>query len=102
MTPEIILIAAVSSNNVIGIDGKIPWRIKEDMDHFKELTTSHPVIMGRVTYESIPKKFRPLPGRHNFVLTRDTSFQESGVHVARSLDDALDILQERSVFKEGI
>lgn len=100
--PEIILIAAVSRNNVIGVEGKIPWRIKDDMDHFKRLTTPHPVIMGRVTYESIPKKFRPLPGRQNVVLTSDRSFQESGVLVQRSLEDALDVLEERSSWKDGI
>lgn len=99
--PEIVLIAAVSKNNVIGVDGKIPWRIKEDMEHFRTLTTPHPVIMGRVTYGSIPKKFRPLPGRQNVVLTRDTSFCEHGVYVARSLEDALDALEERSIHKDG-
>ena len=54
---EIIIIAAVSENNVIGIEGKIPWRIPEDLKQFKELTTPHPIIMGRVTYESIPPKY---------------------------------------------
>lgn len=111
--PEIILIAAVSQNNVIGVEGKIPWRLPEDMKRFATLTTPHPVIMGRVTYESIPKKFRPLPGRQNVVLTSDRSFREEGVYVARSwkdkdglvedaLDIALDILQERMVHKDGI
>ncbi len=100
--PEIVLIAAVSQNNVIGVDGKIPWRLPEDMKRFATLTTPHPVIMGRVTYESIPKKFRPLPGRQNVVLTRDISFCENGVLVIRSLEDALDVLQERSICKDGI
>lgn len=99
---EIVMIAAVSKNNVIGVEGKIPWRIKEDMDHFIRLTTPHPVIMGRVTYRSIPQKFSPLLGRQNVVLTSDTSFQERGVYVARSLEDALDVLEERSVCSDGI
>lgn len=99
---EIILIAAVSRNNVIGIDGKMPWDIKEDMGQFKELTLGHPVIMGRVTYNSISKKFRPLANRQNVVLTNNNYFREKGVYVAHSLEDALDVLQERSVFKDGI
>lgn len=99
---EIILIAAVARDNVIGVEGKIPWRIKEDMEHFKGLTMNHPVVMGRVTYESIPQKFRPLPGRHNVVLTSSASFHEPGVQVAHSLEDALDVLEERSVFRDGI
>lgn len=61
---DLALIAAVSINNVIGINGQMPWRIPEDLTRFKELTLGHPVIMGRKTYESIPKKFRPLPDRH--------------------------------------
>lgn len=100
--PEIILIAAMSKNNVIGIDGKIPWRIKEDMEHFKNVTMSHPVVMGRVTYESIPQKFRPLPGRHNVVLTANTSFSERGVLRCSSLEDALDVLGDRRSFVDGI
>lgn len=109
--PEIVLIAAVSRNNVIGIEGMIPWHrdrdknrqlIKEDFEHFKMLTTPHPIIMGRVTYESIPKKFRPLPGRQNMVLTRDSSFSEKGVYVGRSLEDALDVLKDRRSVVDGI
>ena len=72
------------------------------MEHFRELTTSHPIIMGRVTYESIPKRFRPLPGRHNVVLTGNTSFRENGVQVARSLEKALHVLGDRSSCREGI
>ena len=109
--PEIIMIAAVSKNDVIGVEGKLPWHkdkkkneklIKEDFAHFKKLTEYHPIIMGCVTYESIPKKFRPLPNRQNVVLTSDPSFHENGVYVARSLEDALDVLQERSVHNDGI
>src|SRR3989338_466168 len=100
--PEIVLIAAVSENNVIGVEGKIPWRLPEDMKRFAGLTTPHPVIMGRVTYQSIPTKFRPLPGRKNIVLTNDTSFRENGVYVARSLEDALEVLGDRTSYQEGI
>ncbi|MEK6939501.1 MAG: dihydrofolate reductase [Nanoarchaeota archaeon] len=100
--PEIILIAAVSRNNVIGIDGKIPWKLPEDLKRFAKLTTPHPVIMGRVTYETIPAKFRPLPERQNVVLTNNTSFHEQGVLRCSSLEDALDVLEDRSSWKDGI
>ena len=100
--PEIILIAAVSENNVIGVEGKMPWRLPEDLKRFEELTTPHPIVMGRVTYQSLPSKVRPLPNRQNVVLTSDISFRESGVYVARSLEDALDVLEERSAWKDGI
>ena len=103
MASEIILIAAVSENGVIGVEGGIPWNIKEDRDHFKELTTTHPVIMGRVTYLSIPQKYRPLPRRQNIVITRDASFSESGVNVAHSLEDALRLVgDQRATSVDGI
>lgn len=109
--PEIIMIAAVSKNDVIGVEGKLPWHkdkkkneklIKEDFAHFKKLTEYHPIIMGCVTYESIPKKFRPLPNRQNVVLTSDPSFHENGVYVAHSLKDALHDLGDRRICKDGI
>lgn len=68
--PKIRIIVAYSENRVIGKDGKIPWHLPEDMQHFKETTGNGPVIMGRKTYESIPEKFRPLPGRLNVILSR--------------------------------
>lgn len=85
---NLTIIAAVSENNVIGINGRIPWKIKEDMQRFKELTLYHPVIMGRKTYESIPEKFRPLPQRENIILSR-TLERKEGIYVARSVDEAL-------------
>ncbi len=87
--PGINIIAAVSDNLVIGKEGIIPWRIPEDMQRFKSLTVGHSVVMGRKTYDSIPAKFRPLPGRENIVLTRDETYRETGIVVAHSLDDAL-------------
>ncbi|WP_436925221.1 dihydrofolate reductase [Halosimplex amylolyticum] len=68
---EIALVAAVAENDVIGADGEMPWHYPEDLAHFKETTMGHPVIMGRVTYESISAQLGgPLPGRTNVVLTR--------------------------------
>ncbi len=83
---KIVLVAAVGENNVIGRYGQLPWRLKSDLKHFRELTMGKPVVMGRKTYESIGK---PLPGRTNIVLTRDLSLQVPGGVLAGSLDAAL-------------
>ena len=87
---DLVLIAAVSKNGVIGENGQMPWRIPEDLTRFKELTLGHPVIMGRKTYESIPHKFRPLPDRYNIVITRDKYFYDKGIYVVHSLEDAIE------------
>jgi dihydrofolate reductase len=95
---ELILIAAISENKVIGVDGGLPWKIKEDMKRFKELTTYHPVIMGRKTYESIPQKFRPLPNRHNIVLSRQSDYQDDNIRVAHSLDEAINVCRIEQLY----
>jgi dihydrofolate reductase len=84
---SIVIIAAVAENSVIGQGGVMPWRLKSDMQHFRELTFGKPVVMGRKTYDSL--QIRPLPGRTNIVATRDRSFTAPGVLVAPSLDAAL-------------
>ena len=81
------LVVAVAGNGVIGRDGALPWRIPEDMRHFRELTMGKPCIMGRKTWESLPKK--PLPGRQNIVVTRDPGFGAEGAVAASSLDAAI-------------
>src|SRR5581483_7523303 len=73
---EIVLIAAVAENGVIGADNSIPWRLRSDMQRFKAMTVGRPVVMGRKTYESFPR--RPLPGRTNIVITRDTAYRADG------------------------
>jgi dihydrofolate reductase len=83
------LIFARAANGVIGKDGGLPWHLPEDMAHFKRLTSGHPVIMGRKTWDSLPSKFRPLPGRTNIVVTRQPSWQAQGAVRAASLEDAL-------------
>jgi dihydrofolate reductase len=87
------LIWAQTSTGVIGKDGGMPWRLPEDMQHFSRLTTGHPVIMGRKTWESFPDKYRPLPGRTNIVITRQADWAGTpaaeGAVVVKSLDDAL-------------
>jgi dihydrofolate reductase len=84
-TPRLELIAAVARNGVIGRDGQLPWRLPDDLAHFKRLTMGHAVIMGRMTFESIG---RPLPGRRSIVVSR-TLPATTGIEVASSLDDAL-------------
>lgn len=83
------LIWAQSTSGVIGRSGGIPWQLPEDLARFKALTTGHTVVMGRRTWESLPAKFRPLPGRTNIVLTHQTGFVADGATVVQSLDDAL-------------
>ena len=84
------LVVAYSANRVIGRDGGLPWHLPTDMRHFRELTTGHTVLMGRRTYDSIPERFRPLPGRRNLVLSRDPGYNAAGAEVFTSLDAALD------------
>ncbi len=86
---SITLVLALSDNGVIGDQNTIPWRIKEDMRRFKQLTLAKPNIMGRKTWESLPKK--PLPGRSNIVVTRNKAYQAEGAKIATSLEHALDI-----------
>lgn len=84
---ELNLIWAQSSSGVIGRDNGIPWQVPEDMARFKELTMGHTVVMGRLTWESLPARFRPLPGRRNVVLTRQVGYLADGAEVFRFLDD---------------
>jgi dihydrofolate reductase len=83
------LIWAQSRNGVIGRDGELPWRIPEDMAHFRALTDGATVVMGRRTWESLPPKFRPLPGRQNVVLSRDRGYDAPGAQVVATLAPAL-------------
>jgi len=85
----VALIWAQSTSGVIGRDGGIPWRLPEDLARFKTLTTGHTVVMGRRTWESLPQRFRPLPGRRNVVLTRDAGYRADGADVVTSIDDVL-------------
>ena len=88
---RIILIAAVARNGIIGVDNELPWRLPADLKRFRELTMGHPLIMGRLTYESIGS---PLPGRTTVVLSRDRGFRPDGATVAHSVDDAIDAAGE--------
>jgi len=90
------LILARARNGVIGVKGQLPWHLPEDMAHFKRLTMGSPVIMGRKTWESLPQKFRPLPGRLNIVVTRQADWQAEGARVAHSLPEACDLCSQES------
>ena len=83
------MIYARARNGVIGKQGQLPWHLPEDLAHFKRTTLGQPVVMGRVTWESLPVKFRPLPGRSNVVVSRQPSFSAPGAQVVASLDDAI-------------
>lgn len=87
--PRINMIFARAANGVIGKDNAMPWHLPEDMARFKRLTQGWPVIMGRKTWDSLPARFRPLPGRTNVVITRQTGWQQPGALTATSLTDAL-------------
>ena len=102
MTPTHIgQIWAQARGGVIGAGGAIPWRIPEDMAHFREVTAQHPVIMGRKTWESLPEKFRPLPGRRNIVVTRNPDFRADGAEITTSLPDAVALVTEDTVWIMG-
>jgi dihydrofolate reductase len=83
------LIWAQSTSGVIGRDGGIPWRLPEDLARFKDITMGHSVVMGRKTWESLPARYRPLPGRRNVVLTRNPHYVADGAEVVTSIDAAL-------------
>ncbi|MCB2013613.1 MAG: dihydrofolate reductase [Sphingobium sp.] len=84
--PEIVLILARADNGVIGRNGKLPWHLPADLRHFKALTQGTPMIMGRKTFDSLPSL---LDGRRHIVLTRDPDWQEDGVDVVRTVEQAL-------------
>ncbi|MFF2052121.1 dihydrofolate reductase [Leifsonia sp. NPDC058194] len=83
------LIWAEAHDRVIGADGGIPWHLSEDLRHFRELTSGSPVIMGRRTWDSLPERFRPLPGRTNVVVTRQQDWSAPGAEVGHSVEEAL-------------
>ena len=83
------LIFARARNGVIGANNTLPWHLPEDLAHFKRKTMGQPVIMGRKTWDSLPPKFRPLPGRLNIVVTRQTDWHAEGALRAHSIEDAM-------------
>lgn len=93
------LIVAIGEEGAIGKNGDLIWKISEDLKRFKTLTTSHPVIMGRKTWDSLPKK--PLPGRRNIILTRRKDFKAEGAETFNSIEEALALTEEENPFVIG-
>jgi dihydrofolate reductase len=91
---QLNLIFAKSRNGVIGKDNALPWHLPEDMAHFKRVTMGCPVIMGRKTWDSLPARFRPLPGRMNVVLTRQTNWNENGAKPSSNINSALSLCEQ--------
>jgi len=89
------LIAAVARNHVIGNNNQLLWHLPEDMRHFRETTRGKPVIMGRKTWESLPDSFRPLPGRLNIVVSRNTAYQAPGATLVGSLKRAIVLAEDK-------
>ena len=86
---DLVLVAAVARNGVIGSDNQLVFREPADQQHFRRVTMGCPVVMGRKTWDSLPERFRPLPGRRNVVVSRNAGLQAPGAEVALSLDAAL-------------
>ena len=95
------LIWAQSKNGIIGRDGAMPWHLPEDLAHFKMLTGASAALMGRRTWDSLPPRFRPLPGRLNIVITRQDGWTADGATVAHSVDDALVLAAGRDAWVIG-
>ena len=90
---ELTIIAAVSTNNVIGFNNKLIWNIPNDLKRFKELTLGHSVIMGRKTFESLPN---PLPKRRNIIITKNKDYSRDGIEVTSNIEDAIDLCKSDS------
>jgi dihydrofolate reductase len=88
---KLCLIAALASNRVIGNGDKMPWHLPEDLAYFRRVTKGHPVIMGRKTWDSLPARFRPLPGRRNIVVSRNAMWRGTGAEAATSLAEAVEL-----------
>ena len=92
MSQRIVLIVAADENNAIGKNNQLPWHIPEDFDIFKKRTATKPVVMGRKTWQSLPKK--PLPNRKNVILTTQLKFQAEGASIVHSTNEVLDLLKQ--------
>lgn len=97
---DVVIHVAIAENGVIGRDGGLPWRLSTDLKRFKADTMGRPIVMGRKTWESFPK--RPLPGRLNIIVTRDPAYRAEGAEVVHSLQDALTLARARARCMAGI
>lgn len=89
-TPRLAFVVAMDANRLIGRDNALPWRLPDDMRWFRDVTMGKPCIMGRKTYDSLPARFRPLPGRQNIVVTRNRDYRAPGALVVHSVEDAIE------------
>lgn len=96
---QIVFVVAMSENRVIGRDGDLPWKISADLKHFKKVTMGHPVVMGRLTWESLPF---PLPGRRNIVITRDDNADFEGADTVSTISGALELCRQDGAEKAMI
>lgn len=90
--PKIAVVVAMDRKRGIGKDNKLPWNIPEDLKHFRALTSGHPIIMGRKTFESIG---RPLPNRTNIVITRDSTYKHEGCTIIHSIEEAIEYAKKK-------
>ena len=88
---SLAIVVAMNTDRVIGLDGDMPWHIPADLRHFKRVTMGHAILMGRTTWQSIG---RPLPGRHNIVITRNREFEAPGADVAHSIEGAIALARD--------
>ena len=95
---DLTMVVAIDAQRGIGIDNKLPWHLPEDLAHFKRLTSGHPIIMGRKTFDSIG---RPLPNRRNIVITRNSEWRHEGVEAVTSLEAAIELVGESTAFIIG-
>ncbi|HLP49539.1 MAG TPA: dihydrofolate reductase [Chitinophagales bacterium] len=91
---KISIVVAVADNNAIGVNGKLPWKLPKDMQYFKEVTWGHHVLMGRKTWDGIPPKFSPLPGRVNIIVTRQKGFVCEGCKVVESVEEGIEFARQ--------
>jgi dihydrofolate reductase len=98
MSKTITLIAAMARNRAIGLDGRMPWHLPAELQHFKRFTLGKPIVMGRKTWESLG---RPLPGRQNIVVTRQAAYRAEGVDVVNALEQAIEIADGQEVMLIG-
>lgn len=91
---KISIVVAVADNNAIGKDGNLMWRLPRDMQYFKEVTWGHHVLMGRKTWDSIPPKFSPLPGRVNIIVSRQPGFVCEGCKVVKSVEEGIEFARQ--------
>jgi dihydrofolate reductase len=95
--PTLVLVAALDRQGAIGRGGELLWQEREDQAHFRRVTMGCPVLMGRKTWDSLPPRFRPLPGRRNIVVTRNAAWHADGAERAGSLDEALALADAQRV-----